>query len=121
MAAMTNATGAAGAVDKQMMRFCGSCNNLLYPRENRETRTLEFACRPPCVYVESAVADNSCVFRNELVKDSSTRLDVILSDMNKDPTLQRTTDIVCAVCSGHEAVTFTVRGFWVLLLACIVS
>jgi DNA-directed RNA polymerase II subunit RPB9 len=65
-----------------MMRFCSSCNNLLYPRENRDTRSLEYACRPPCTYVERNVID-ACVFKNELLKDSSTRLDVILSDMNK--------------------------------------
>ncbi len=64
------------------MRFCQSCNNLLYPRENRESKTLEYACRPPCTFVERNV-DAMCVFRNELVKDSSTRLDVILSAVNK--------------------------------------
>lgn len=64
------------------MRFCQSCNNMLYPRENRETKTLEYACRPPCVYVEKETS-NSCVFINHLVKDSTTRLDNIPSDVNK--------------------------------------
>ena len=65
-----------------MMRFCQSCNNLLYPRENRDTRKLEYACRAPCTFVERNI-EGACVFRNELVKDSSTRLDVILSAVNK--------------------------------------
>ena len=89
------------------MKFCSSCNNLLYPRENRESKTLEYACRPPCVFVERNVTDSKVfnrimlhiqlkklskimlvillnkVFLNELVKDSSTKLEVILSDVNK--------------------------------------
>jgi DNA-directed RNA polymerase II subunit RPB9 len=65
-----------------MMRFCQSCNNLLYPRENRERKSLEYACRPPCVYVERDIYESK-VFVNELIKDSSTKLEVILSDVNK--------------------------------------
>lgn len=64
------------------MRFCQSCNNLLYPRENREKKCLEYACRPPCIYVERNI-EQSKVFMNELVKDSSTKLEVILSGVNK--------------------------------------
>lgn len=55
---------------------------MLYPRENRHTKTLEYACRAPCVYVERNVPE-SCVYVNYLVKDSSTRLEVIPSDVNK--------------------------------------
>jgi len=65
-----------------MMRFCQSCNNLLYPRENRDKKCLEYACRPPCIYVEKNITDSK-VFMNELIKDSSTKLEVILSDVNK--------------------------------------
>jgi DNA-directed RNA polymerase II subunit RPB9 len=80
---------------------------LLYPRENRERRKLEYACRPPCLYVDRNI-EESLVFVNELVKDSSTRLEVILSDVNKDPTLQRTRNIQCARCGHNEAVFFQV-------------
>eukprot|EP01035_Chromulina_nebulosa_P021517 gene21517-27862_t len=88
-----------------MMRFCKSCNNMLYPRENRVNKTLEYSCRPPCLYVERNI-DSSCVFINQLIRDSTTRLEVIPSDVNKDPTLQRTKDAYCAVCSHNEAVFF---------------
>ena len=54
----------------KMMRFCKECNNLLYPRENRDRRKLEYACKAPCTYVDRNVT-GSCVFMNELVKDSS--------------------------------------------------
>ncbi|PWZ28491.1 DNA-directed RNA polymerases II, IV and V subunit 9A [Zea mays] len=37
------------------MKFCRECNNILYPKEDRDRRTLFFACRNcehqvlPCV------------------------------------------------------------------------
>ena len=37
---------------KKMMRFCRECNNLLHPKENRDTQQLEFVCKlPGCNYV----------------------------------------------------------------------
>lgn len=92
-----------------MMRFCQVCNNLLYPRENRESKKLEYYCKSnPCTFVEKHIS-GSCVFRNELIKDQSTRLEVVLSDNNKDPTLNRTKagqGITCANCGHDEAVFF---------------
>lgn len=53
-----------------MMRFCQLCNNMLYPRENRSEKKLEYYCKQSdCHYVERNV-QNYCVFVNELVKDS---------------------------------------------------
>jgi len=69
-------------------------------------KSLEYYCKQQdCSYTEKNLP-SSCVFVNEIVKDSSTRLEVILSDVNKDPTLQRSRDIVCANCSMSEAVLF---------------
>jgi len=88
------------------MRFCEHCNNLLYPRENRSLKRLEYFCRQDnCDYVKTDVRD-SCVFVNELIKDSSTRLEVINEDVNKDPTLQRARAVVCEKCAHNEAVFF---------------
>jgi hypothetical protein len=42
---------------------------MLHPRENREKKKLEYACRD-CAYVERNV-EGSCVFENVLIKDSS--------------------------------------------------
>ena len=89
-----------------MMRFCSTCNNLLYPRENKATRKLEYVCKShPCTFVEKEI-EGSCVFRNEIVKDMSTRLETILSDVNKDPTLDRTKEFTCANCGHKECVMF---------------
>jgi DNA-directed RNA polymerase II subunit RPB9 len=64
-----------------MMRFCKECNNLLFPRENVEHKKLEYACSQ-CAYVERNVT-NSCVWINELVKDTTSGLEVVNSDLNK--------------------------------------
>ncbi|CAM9120717.1 unnamed protein product [Ectocarpus fasciculatus] len=87
------------------MRFCRECNNLLYPRENRLEKRLEFVCKL-CPYVDTNEEGSSCVWANELLKDSSSTLDVISSDMKNDPTLQRSSDIECPKCGYHEAVFF---------------
>ncbi len=43
-------------------------NNLLYPKEDREKRTLMFACRR-CPYEEAA--EDHFVYRNELVRKAT--------------------------------------------------
>jgi DNA-directed RNA polymerase II subunit RPB9 len=93
-------------MSRDTMRFCNVCNNLLYPRENKKDSTLEYMCKSsPCTYVLKEVK-GSCVFRNEIVKDMSTRLETVLSDVNKDPTMDRTKEFVCANCGHKECVMF---------------
>jgi DNA-directed RNA polymerase subunit M/transcription elongation factor TFIIS len=52
------------------IRFCRSCNNMLYPKENIAQRKLEFVCKL-CPYKEINVS-SSCVRLTELVKDQSS-------------------------------------------------
>lgn len=49
---------------------------------------------------------NSCVFVNELVKDTSTKVSHVLTDLKNDPTLQRSKDTICAQCGHNESVFF---------------
>jgi DNA-directed RNA polymerase II subunit RPB9 len=86
------------------MRFCRECNNMLYPKENRELKALEYVCRL-CDYKDDS-ATGSCVYEHSVVKDTSTRLENVLSDLNKDPTLQRSDKINCPSCPSNEAVFF---------------
>ena len=91
------------------MKFCHECNNLLYPKENKVAKRLEYACRM-CPYVDTGDHE-SRVFENELIKDSSTKLEVILSDNARDKTLQRSYTVSKCPnpnidCSSHEAVFF---------------
>jgi len=78
--------------------------SLLYPRGNRETQKLEYYCKQ-CPYVKRDIQE-SIVFINELEKDSSTRLENVLSDLSKDPTLSRTREINCMNCNHNEAAYF---------------
>ncbi|KAG0564369.1 hypothetical protein M758_8G100700 [Ceratodon purpureus] len=87
------------------MKFCRECNNILYPREEREKKVLLYACRN-CDHQE--VADNNCVYRNEVLHSADERTQV-LQDIASDPTLPRTKNVRCANCQHGEAVFFQVR------------
>lgn len=90
------------------MKFCRECNNILYPKEDREQKVLLYACRN-CDHQE--VADNNCVYRNEVFHSADERTQV-LQDVASDPTLPRTKSVRCAKCQHGEAVFFqaTARG-----------
>ena len=89
------------------MKFCQVCNNLLYPQENKKERRLVFVCKSaPCTYVDKNESDDTMVYRNDVSVDTATNLRAILSDVNKDPTLQRSTNMPCPVCGHEESVIF---------------
>ncbi|KAL5140904.1 DNA-directed RNA polymerases II, IV and V subunit 9A [Glycine soja] len=84
------------------MKFCRECNNILYPKEDRDQKVLLFACRN-CDHQE--VADNFCVYRNEIHHSVGERTQV-LQDVAADPTLPRTKSVRCSQCNHGEAVFF---------------
>jgi len=74
---------------------------MLYPKEDRVSNTLDFACRT-CAYSEPAAT--SCVFRNEFrntVGDTAG----ITQDVGQDPTLPRVQK-PCPSCKENDAVFF---------------
>jgi len=87
------------------MRFCKECNNMLYPKEDKGTRQLLYACRM-CDHQEEA--QDFCVYRNEVKAAIETFLPTptVCADIAADPTLPRTKDQNCPNCSGREAVFF---------------
>jgi len=84
------------------MRFCRECNNMLYPKENKVTKVLEFACRN-CFHSEEV--EERCIYVNEIVKDTRTQLEIIPEDITDDPTLQRNPQVPCPEC-GNEGAAF---------------
>ena len=48
----------------------------------------------------------SLIYINELEKDVTSKLENVLPDMNKDPTLSRSTVEECPKCGYNEAVYF---------------
>jgi DNA-directed RNA polymerase subunit M/transcription elongation factor TFIIS len=66
-----DSAGSSSGTLATMMRFCGLCNNMLYPRENKQMKALEYYCKQTdCSYTERNLP-SSCVFVNEIVKDAS--------------------------------------------------
>uniref|UniRef100_A0A8C6GFM0 DNA-directed RNA polymerase II subunit RPB9-like zinc ribbon domain-containing protein n=1 Tax=Mus spicilegus TaxID=10103 RepID=A0A8C6GFM0_MUSSI len=70
------------------IRFCQECNNMLYPKEDKENRILLYACRN-CDYQQEA--DNSCIYVNKITHEVD-ELTQIIADVSQDPTLPRTED-----------------------------
>ncbi|XP_059806969.1 DNA-directed RNA polymerase II subunit RPB9 isoform X1 [Hypanus sabinus] len=84
------------------IRFCQECNNMLYPKEDKENRILLYACRN-CDYQQEA--DNSCIYVNKITHEVD-ELTQIIADVAQDPTLPRTEDHPCLKCGHKEAVFF---------------
>ncbi|XP_057243589.1 DNA-directed RNA polymerase II subunit RPB9-like, partial [Malurus melanocephalus] len=82
------------------IRFCQECNNMLYPKEDKENRILLYACRN-CDYQQEA--DNSCIYVNKITHEVD-ELTQIIADVSQDPTLPRTEDHPCQKCGHKEAV-----------------
>lgn len=87
------------------LKFCPVSNDLLYPRENKELRRLEYYCKN-CDYVQQAEAAEHCVHVSELKHDAKEQT-VVLQDVTADPTLPRTQEVTCPKCQHNEAVFFS--------------
>ncbi|KAE9974940.1 hypothetical protein BLS_008615 [Venturia inaequalis] len=101
------------AAGKITFRFCRECANMLYPKEDLETNTLEFACKT-CTY--TMPAETACVFRHQL-SNTVGATSGVTQDVAQDPTVGLPSvpdfctlcgqEIFCEIC-GQE----TDRGFF---------
>ncbi|PVH17702.1 DNA-directed RNA polymerase II subunit RPB9 [Candidozyma duobushaemuli] len=82
-------------------RFCAECNNMLYPREDKDNARLLYSCRN-CDYTE--LAENAKVYRHELITNIGETAGVV-QDIGSDPTLPRSNK-TCPYCGNHECVFF---------------
>ncbi|KAM0796109.1 DNA-directed RNA polymerase-like protein II subunit rpb9 [Usnea florida] len=89
------------AQEQITFRFCRECSNMLYPKEDRMTNKLMFACRT-CQFSEEAIS--SCVFRNNMYNTVGETAGVT-QDVGSDPTLPRSNK-ECPSCREPEAVFF---------------
>ncbi|UJR15889.1 hypothetical protein I4U23_002814 [Adineta vaga] len=88
------------------IKFCQECNNMLYPREDKENRILLYACRR-CQYQQAA--ENPCIYVNKITHEID-ELTQIVTDVISDPTLPRTADHPCPKCRGNDAVFFQAQS-----------
>mmetsp|Transcript_13485 Transcript_13485/g.20465 ORF Transcript_13485/g.20465 Transcript_13485/m.20465 type:complete len:154 (-) Transcript_13485:484-945(-) len=86
-----------------LMRFCPRDSSMLYPKENKATRSLHYACRL-CQYSEQS--PNPLIFRNIIKKEVKNVLHTVPSAVSDDPTLARSQNAACENCGHHEAVFF---------------
>ncbi|XP_003385487.1 PREDICTED: DNA-directed RNA polymerase II subunit RPB9-like [Amphimedon queenslandica] len=84
------------------IQFCQECNNMLYPKEDKERKVLLHACRN-CEY--SQPAGDSCIYVNKITHEVD-ELTQIIADVSQDPTLPRTKDHPCPKCDHRDAVFF---------------
>ena len=61
-----NAARGSGAPGFVGIKFCQECNNMLYPKEDKENKVLLYACRN-CDYKQ--VADNNCIYVNKIMHE----------------------------------------------------
>ncbi|KAK0717661.1 hypothetical protein B0T26DRAFT_710481 [Lasiosphaeria miniovina] len=100
-----SASGADGAkkpLEQITFRFCAECSNMLYPKEDEESRKLLFTCRT-CNYNEEATS--TCIFRN-ILNNAAGETAGVTQDVGSDPTLPRSKNQTCPSCGNDEAVFF---------------
>ncbi len=79
-------------------KFCRECSNMLYPKEDRMTNKLMFACRT-CQFSEEA--SSSCVFRNT-IHSTAGETSGVTDDVATDPTV-RNGDFAVAPSNANES------------------
>ncbi|XP_031564815.1 DNA-directed RNA polymerase II subunit RPB9-like [Actinia tenebrosa] len=84
------------------IKFCQECNNMLYPKEDKENKILLYACRN-CDYQQES--DNTCIYVNKITHEVN-EMTQIVGDVVADPTLPRTDDHECKQCGNRESVFF---------------
>ncbi|BEJ13816.1 hypothetical protein CspHIS471_0309900 [Cutaneotrichosporon sp. HIS471] len=88
------------------LKFCGECNNLLYPRSDNLNKVLLYQCRN-CQYAENATSEPGwapCVYKNDLLTVALEQAGQT-QDLETDPTLQRS-QIECPKCHKNGAVFY---------------
>ena len=91
----------------RQLKFCPESNDLLYPREDKETQRLVLYCKN-CGYEDRDLnpVEDYCVYSNDVAHHAKEQT-IILQDVRADPTLPRTRDVSCPQCQHHEAVFFS--------------
>ncbi|KAH9374671.1 hypothetical protein HPB48_018765 [Haemaphysalis longicornis] len=84
------------------IKFCQECNNMLYPKEDKENRVLLYACRN-CDYQQEA--DNNCIYVNKITHE--VELSRTWYTTRRFP---RTEDHTCPKCGHREAVFFQAQS-----------
>ncbi|KAJ3404767.1 DNA-directed RNA polymerase II core subunit rpb9 [Chytriomyces hyalinus] len=83
--------------------FCTDCSNMLYPKEDSDSKMLTYACRH-CSKSYGIDAEHHCVHRNQ-IKANPIAQTLARVDLSSDPTYPRLQK-ECPQCGFDEAVFF---------------
>ena len=87
-----------------LIKFCPHDSSMLYPQEDKRTRSLRYACRL-CRYTEGS--SQPLIYRNVLKKGiGNDVLNNVPSSGSDDPTLARSQNENCSNCGHTESVFF---------------
>ncbi|ODO06212.1 DNA-directed RNA polymerase II subunit RPB9 [Cryptococcus wingfieldii CBS 7118] len=92
------------------LKFCGECNNLLYPKSDNNAKVLLYQCRN-CNYTENATIEPGMagrVYKHDLLTVAREQPGET-KDLDTDPALQRSS-IECPACHHHGAVFYQDQG-----------
>ena len=89
------------------IRFCPECNNMLYPKEDKQLKRLMYSCRN-CDYRQ--IAENSCIYVNNITHEVD-QLTNVNPDVIGDPTLPRSDEKCCPQCHHRKVVYFQSDSF----------
>ncbi|RCV25790.1 hypothetical protein SETIT_5G194100v2 [Setaria italica] len=79
------------------MKFCRECNNILYPKEDRENKVLLYACRNCDHQISGFKGSHSAsLYRNVVDHAAGEFTQVLFEDVASDTTLTRTKSVGCA-------------------------
>lgn len=81
--------------------FCRECNNILYPKEDKEEKQLFMACKT-CEHFEEAKSNTTYCIYTDRGRISSS---ILPADIVSDPTLPRVR-VQCPKCRHTEAVSY---------------
>lgn len=88
------------------IQFCQECNNMLYPKEDKQNKVLLYVCKI-CDFTQPAI--NPCVYVNKIVHEVD-ELQHIISDVTQDPTLPRNREKQCSFLEKNN----TLIIFWIM-------
>ena len=91
MATPSSTTDEKRPLEQITFRFCSECSNMLYPKEDADSRQLLYVCRT-CQYTEEAAT--SCVFRN-VMNSASGETAGVTQDVADDPTVSGDVCLLC--------------------------
>lgn len=92
---------------RESKQFCRECNNMLYPKEDKQEKMLYLACRN-CEHFEEATSP--VVYTTQYQsRGGKATLSASAKDMAADPTLRRVRHRECSRCRGTVHVVFQTK------------